>query len=40
MHLNETSVKSRIGENLSDAFPIPNNLKQGDDLLPLPSSLL
>jgi hypothetical protein len=32
MYLNETYGKVRIGKYLSDAFPIQNGLKQGDDL--------
>jgi hypothetical protein len=35
MHLNETYNKLRIGKHLSDNFPIPNGLKQGNFLLPL-----
>jgi hypothetical protein len=35
MCLNETYSKVRISENLSDAFPIQNGLKQGDALSPL-----
>jgi hypothetical protein len=30
MCLNETYSKVRIGEHLSDSFPIQNGLKQGD----------
>jgi hypothetical protein len=33
--LNETCSKVRIGELLSDKFPIQNGLKQGDALSPL-----
>jgi hypothetical protein len=33
--LNETYSKVRIGEHLSDRFPIQNGLKQGDALSPL-----
>jgi len=36
MWLNETNSEVHIGKNLSDAFPIQNNLKKGDTL----SSLL
>jgi hypothetical protein len=35
MCLNETYSKVRIGELLSDKFPIQNGLKQGDALWPL-----
>jgi hypothetical protein len=35
MCLNETYSKVRIGNLLSDKFPIQNGLKQGDALLPL-----
>jgi hypothetical protein len=35
MSLNETYSKARIGNYLSDSFPIQNDLKQGDALLPL-----
>jgi hypothetical protein len=35
MCLNETCSKVRIGELLSDKFPIQNGLKQGDALSPL-----
>jgi hypothetical protein len=35
MCLNETCSKVRIGKLLSDNFPIPNGLKQGDALSPL-----
>jgi len=34
-YLNETCSKVCIGKYLSDAFPIPNGLKQGDNLLSL-----
>jgi hypothetical protein len=30
MSLNETHIKFRVGENLSDAFLIQKNFKQGD----------
>jgi hypothetical protein len=33
--LNETYSKVRIGNHLSDSFPIQNGLKQGDALSPL-----
>jgi hypothetical protein len=33
--LNETCSKVRISELFSDAFPIQNDLKKGDALLPL-----
>jgi hypothetical protein len=33
--LGETYKKIRIGKHLSDTFPIQNDLKQGDLLLPL-----
>jgi hypothetical protein len=33
--LNETYGNVRIGEHLSDNFPIQNSLKQGDALSPL-----
>jgi hypothetical protein len=35
MCLNETYSEVRIGERLSDTYPIPNDLKQRDALLPL-----
>jgi hypothetical protein len=35
MCLNETYSKVRIGNHLSDSFPIQNGLKQGDALSPL-----
>jgi hypothetical protein len=35
MCLNETHSKVHIGKHLSDRFPIPNGLKQGDALSPL-----
>jgi hypothetical protein len=35
MCLNETYSEVRIGERLSDNFPIQNGLKQGDALSPL-----
>jgi hypothetical protein len=35
MCLNETSSKGRIGEHLSDIFPVQNDLRQGDALSPL-----
>jgi hypothetical protein len=35
MCLNEIYSKVRIGKHLSDGFPIQNDLKQGDTLLPL-----
>jgi hypothetical protein len=35
MCLNETYSKVRIGKYLSDSFPIPDGLKQGDALSPL-----
>jgi hypothetical protein len=35
MCLNETSSKVCIGKHLSVIFPIQNDLKQGDALLPL-----
>jgi hypothetical protein len=35
MCLYETYSKVRIGKYLSDTFPIQNDLKQGDALLPL-----
>jgi hypothetical protein len=38
MCLNETYSKVRIGKYLSDMFPIPNNLKQGDALAQLLSN--
>ena len=33
--LNEMYSRGRVGKNLSDMFPIRNDLKQGDDLSPL-----
>jgi hypothetical protein len=38
MCFNKTYSKVRIGKHLSDKFPIQNDLKQGDALLPLFSS--
>jgi len=35
MCLNKSYSKIHIGENLSDAFPIQNDLKQGDPILHL-----
>jgi len=35
MSLTETCSRVRVGENVSDRFPIRNGLKQGDDLSPL-----
>jgi hypothetical protein len=35
MCLNETYSKVRIGNHLSDSFPIQNGIKQGDALSPL-----
>jgi hypothetical protein len=35
MCLNETYSKVHIGKHLSDSFPIQNDLKQGDALMPL-----
>jgi hypothetical protein len=35
MCLNEICSEVRIGKHLSDSFPIPNGLKQGDALSPL-----
>jgi len=35
MSLTETHSRVRVGENVSDRFPIRNGLKQGDALLPL-----
>jgi hypothetical protein len=35
MCLTETYSRVRVGENLSDIFPIRNDLKQGDALSPL-----
>ena len=35
MHLAETYSRVRVGKNLSDMFPILNDLKQGDALSPL-----
>jgi hypothetical protein len=32
---NETYIKVCVGKHLSDNFPIQNDLKQGDALLPL-----
>jgi hypothetical protein len=40
MCLNETHSKARVGSHLSDNFPIQNNLKQGDGLSPIFSSLI
>jgi hypothetical protein len=35
MYLNETYSTAFIGKNLSDKFPIQNDMKQGDALSPL-----
>jgi hypothetical protein len=35
MLLNKTYNKLRVGKHLSDAFPIRNQSKKGDDLSPL-----
>jgi len=35
MSLTETCSRVRVGENVSDRFPIRNGLKQGDALSPL-----
>jgi hypothetical protein len=35
MYLNETYSRIRVGELLSDKFPIQNGLKQGDAISPL-----
>ena len=35
MCLTETYIRVRVGNNLSDMFPIRNGLKQGDALSPL-----
>jgi hypothetical protein len=35
MCVNETYSKVCIGKNLTDAFPVQNDLKQGDVLSPL-----
>ena len=35
MSLTETYSRVRVGENVSDRFPIRNGLKQGDALSPL-----
>ena len=40
MCLKETYSRVRVGKNLSDVFPIRNDLKQGDVLSPLFSTLL
>jgi hypothetical protein len=40
MCLNETYSSFHIGKQLSDVFPIQNELKQGDALSPLISVLL
>jgi hypothetical protein len=37
--LNETDSEVRTGNHLSDAFPVQNDLKQGDALSPLRSNL-
>jgi len=34
MFLNETYSRDRVGENLSNMFPIRNGLKQGDGVSP------
>jgi len=35
MSLTETYSRVRVGENVSDSFPIRNGLKQGDVLSPM-----
>ena len=35
MSMTETCSRVRVGENVSDRFPIRNGLKQGDALTPL-----
>jgi hypothetical protein len=40
MFLAETYGRVRVGENLSDMYPIRNGLKEGDALSPLFSTLL
>ena len=35
MYLTETHSRVRVGKNLSEMFPIRNDLKQGDALSPL-----
>jgi hypothetical protein len=40
MCLNKSYGKVRMGRNLSDAFPIQNDLKQGDAIPPLLPTLL
>ena len=35
MRLTETCSRVRVGQNVSDRFPIRNGLKQGDALTPL-----
>jgi len=35
MYLYETYSRVQVGKHLSDMFPIKNDLKQGDTLLPL-----
>jgi hypothetical protein len=35
MCLNETCSRVPVGKHLSDLFPIRNDLKQGDALLPM-----
>jgi hypothetical protein len=35
MRLNENHNRARVGNHLSDKFPVKNGLKQGDALLPL-----
>jgi hypothetical protein len=40
MSLNETYSKVRIGQHLSDTFPIQNDLKQRDALTSLVFNLL
>jgi hypothetical protein len=35
MVLNDTYGRVHVGKHLSDMFPIENDLKQGDDLLPV-----
>jgi len=36
MRLTETYSRLRVGNHLSDRFPIRNGLKQGDALSPMP----
>ena len=40
MSLTETYSRVRVGKNVSERFPIRNDMKQGDGLSPMPLTLL